>query len=82
MGYTISPFLQIGFVTFICHIRLYAKMTTICAFALQVQLTADYAPKKLMEFLAASQYYPLEGALSICQRKGLIAEQVCVGVCV
>uniref|UniRef100_A0A7R9YQY0 Vps41 beta-propeller domain-containing protein n=1 Tax=Chlamydomonas euryale TaxID=1486919 RepID=A0A7R9YQY0_9CHLO len=43
---------------------------------LQVQLTADFAPGKLMEFLAASQYYPLEGALTICQQRGLVAEQV------
>ncbi|KAG1680753.1 hypothetical protein FOA52_008086 [Chlamydomonas sp. UWO 241] len=42
---------------------------------LQVRLTADYAPRKLMDFLAASQHYPLEGALSICQQQGLIPEQ-------
>ena len=33
----------------------------------QVQLTADYAPSKLMDLLTASQFYPLEAALSICQ---------------
>ncbi len=42
----------------------------------QVQLTADYAPGKLMDFLVASQFYSLEAALSICQRQGLVAEQV------
>ncbi len=44
----------------------------------QVKLTADYAPAKLMEFLTASQYYPLEGALAICQRRSMVAEQVLV----
>ena len=43
---------------------------------LQVQLTADYAPAKLMELLTASQFYPLEAALSICQRRGMVSEQV------
>ncbi|GAX72786.1 hypothetical protein CEUSTIGMA_g242.t1 [Chlamydomonas eustigma] len=43
---------------------------------LQVQLTADYAPSKLMEFLTASQYYPLEAALAICQRRNMVSEQV------
>ena len=42
----------------------------------QVQLTADYAPSKLMDFLTASQFYPLEAALSICQRRGMVSEQV------
>ena len=42
----------------------------------QVQLTADYAPAKLMELLTASQFYPLEAALSICQRRGMVSEQV------
>jgi len=43
---------------------------------LQIQLTADYAPSTLMDFLTASQYYPLEAALAICQRRGMVSEQV------
>ena len=29
-----------------------------------------------MELLTASQFYPLEAALSICQRRGMVSEQV------
>ena len=41
-----------------------------------MQLTADYDPCKLMDFLTASQHYPLEAALSICERRGMVKEQV------
>ncbi len=29
-----------------------------------------------MDFLTASQFYPLEAALTICQRKNMVSEQV------
>ena len=41
-----------------------------------VQLTGEYAPGHLMNLLHSSHYFPLESALSICQRKGLVSEQV------
>jgi hypothetical protein len=41
-----------------------------------VVLTADYAPRCLLELLGSSQYYPLEAALEICEKKGLVDEQV------
>ncbi|GBF95415.1 hypothetical protein Rsub_08377 [Raphidocelis subcapitata] len=43
---------------------------------LQVTLTADYAPPALLELLTASQWYPLEGALAVCEARGLVDEQV------
>ncbi|KAL6759854.1 hypothetical protein V8C86DRAFT_1228689 [Haematococcus lacustris] len=43
---------------------------------LQVRLTADYAPHRLLPLLAASQHVPLEAALAICEERGLVAEQV------
>ncbi|KXZ53112.1 hypothetical protein GPECTOR_7g1002 [Gonium pectorale] len=45
---------------------------------LQVSLTAAYQPSKLMDLLASSQYYSLESALSICESRGLVPEQVFV----
>ncbi|PNW86054.1 hypothetical protein CHLRE_03g209281v5 [Chlamydomonas reinhardtii] len=45
---------------------------------LQVSLTADYQPSKLMDLLVTSQYYSLEAALSICEARGLVSEQVFV----
>ncbi|MEW5317234.1 MAG: hypothetical protein WDW38_008551 [Sanguina aurantia] len=43
---------------------------------LQLRLTSEYQPSKLMEFLVASQYYPLEAAHVICEEKGMVPEQV------
>jgi len=43
---------------------------------LQVVLTADYAPARLLELLSSSQWYPLEAALEICEQRGLVDEQV------
>ncbi|GLC58944.1 hypothetical protein PLESTB_001420000 [Pleodorina starrii] len=45
---------------------------------LQVSLTADYQPSKLMDLLVSSQYYSLEAALAICEARGLVSEQVFV----
>ncbi|KAG2441412.1 hypothetical protein HYH02_010000 [Chlamydomonas schloesseri] len=45
---------------------------------LQVSLTAEYAPSKLMDLLVSSQYYSLEAALAICEARGLVSEQVFV----
>ena len=43
---------------------------------LQVELYADYAPGHLMAFLVSSQWYGLEGALQVCEQRGLVREQV------
>eukprot|EP00798_Chlamydomonas_sp_ICE-L_P008222 gene8222-1488_t len=43
---------------------------------LQIKLIADYSPIMLMDFLTSSQYYPLEGALAVCEEKGMVPEQV------
>ncbi|KAL0041397.1 hypothetical protein WJX79_002126 [Trebouxia sp. C0005] len=43
---------------------------------LQVELYADYAPGQLMAFLVSSQWYRLEGALQVCEQRGLVREQV------
>ncbi|GFR40551.1 hypothetical protein Agub_g1126, partial [Astrephomene gubernaculifera] len=45
---------------------------------LQVALTAEYEPSKLMDLLVSSQFYSLESALSICESRGLVSEQVFV----
>ncbi|GIL83995.1 hypothetical protein Vretifemale_12716 [Volvox reticuliferus] len=45
---------------------------------LQVSLTAEYQPSKLMDLLVSSQYYSLEAALAICEARGLVSEQVFV----
>ncbi|GLI60125.1 hypothetical protein VaNZ11_002165 [Volvox africanus] len=45
---------------------------------LQVSLTAEYQPSKLMDMLVSSQYYSLEAALAICEARGLVSEQVFV----
>ncbi|EFJ47940.1 hypothetical protein VOLCADRAFT_61071, partial [Volvox carteri f. nagariensis] len=45
---------------------------------LQISLTAEYQPSKLMDLLTSSQYYSLEGALAICEARGLVSEQVFV----
>ena len=42
----------------------------------QVELYAEYAPAQLMALLVSSQWYPLEGALGVCQQRGLVREQV------
>lgn len=44
--------------------------------AVQVQLTADYAPSTLLDLLSSSQTVPLEAALAICEARGLVPEQV------
>lgn len=44
--------------------------------SLQVELYAEYAPSQLMGLLVSSQWYPLEGALRVCQQRGLVREQV------
>lgn len=44
----------------------------------QVELYAEFAPERLMRFLRASPYYPLDDALSVCQRRNLHAEAVYV----
>ena len=43
---------------------------------LQVELTAEYHPKKLMTFLKSSNYVPLKEAMVICEARKLIPEQV------
>jgi tetratricopeptide (TPR) repeat protein len=43
---------------------------------LQVQLTAEYHPKRLMNFLRSSNYVPLKEAMAICEERRLIPEQV------
>lgn len=48
-----------------------------CAWAwAQVQLYAELQPEALLPFLAASQSYSLEPALAVCERYGLVPEQV------
>ena len=42
----------------------------------QVQLYAELQPGALLPFLAASQSYSLEPALAVCERHGLVPEQV------
>ena len=44
----------------------------------QVELYAEFAPDRLMRFLRASPYYPLEDALAVCQRYNLHSEAVYV----
>ena len=44
--------------------------------AVQVQLYAELQPEALLPFLAASQSYSLEPALAVCERHGLVPEQV------
>ncbi|KAK9865646.1 hypothetical protein WJX84_004897 [Apatococcus fuscideae] len=44
--------------------------------ALQVELYAEYNPKRLMPFLMTSQAYSLEAALQQCEGRGLVREQV------
>ncbi|SCV72404.1 BQ2448_3941 [Microbotryum intermedium] len=43
---------------------------------LQVDLYAEYDPNKLMDFLRASNYYSLERAYDICDKKDLVPEMV------
>lgn len=43
---------------------------------LQVQLYAEFQPEALLPFLTASQSYSLEPALAVCERHGLVPEQV------
>ncbi|SCZ92265.1 BZ3500_MvSof-1268-A1-R1_Chr5-2g07747 [Microbotryum saponariae] len=43
---------------------------------LQVNLYAEYDPNKLMDFLRASNYYSLERAYDICDKKDLVPEMV------
>eukprot|EP00401_Gymnodinium_catenatum_P009050 CAMPEP_0117623624 /NCGR_PEP_ID=MMETSP0784-20121206/88741_1 /TAXON_ID=39447 /ORGANISM="" /LENGTH=292 /DNA_ID=CAMNT_0005427577 /DNA_START=1 /DNA_END=878 /DNA_ORIENTATION=- len=40
-----------------------------------VSLFAEYEPKGLLAFLKASERYPLEAALGVCQQRGLLEEQ-------
>ena len=42
----------------------------------QVTLYAEFEPDRLLPFLTASQSYPLEPALRVCQEQGLVREQV------
>lgn len=41
-----------------------------------VELYAEYAPAKLIDFLRASSYYNLEAAYKICTERDLVAEMV------
>eukprot|EP00041_Stephanoeca_diplocostata_P024167 m.605583 g.605583 ORF g.605583 m.605583 type:complete len:910 (+) comp22465_c0_seq3:156-2885(+) len=43
---------------------------------LQVRLTADYHPERLMSFLKQSNYVPLKDAMQICEERRLIPEMV------
>ncbi|KAF9307478.1 Vacuolar protein sorting-associated protein 41 [Mortierella antarctica] len=43
---------------------------------LQVELYADYAPGKLIDFLRASNYYSLERAYHTCEKRDLVPEMV------
>lgn len=44
---------------------------------LQIQLAADYCPSALLGLLSApGATYPLEEALSVCEAKGRVPEQV------
>eukprot|EP00927_Polykrikos_kofoidii_P040297 TRINITY_DN34481_c0_g1_i1.p1 TRINITY_DN34481_c0_g1~~TRINITY_DN34481_c0_g1_i1.p1 ORF type:complete len:611 (+),score=113.32 TRINITY_DN34481_c0_g1_i1:1355-3187(+) len=40
-----------------------------------VRLFAEYEPKGLLKFLQASERYPLEDALGVCQARGLLEEE-------
>ncbi|KAH7104664.1 vacuolar protein sorting-associated protein 41 [Auriculariales sp. MPI-PUGE-AT-0066] len=42
----------------------------------QVQLYAEYAPKRLIDFLRTSNYYSLEKAYKICKDKDFVPEMV------
>ncbi|EKM60081.1 uncharacterized protein PHACADRAFT_206282 [Phanerochaete carnosa HHB-10118-sp] len=42
----------------------------------QVKLYAEYAPKKLIDFLRSSNYYTFERAYKVCEERGLVAEMV------
>ncbi|TBU65241.1 vacuolar assembling protein VPS41 [Dichomitus squalens] len=42
----------------------------------QVKLYAEYAPRKLIDFLRASQYYSLEEAYKVCNERDLVLEMV------
>ncbi|KDQ15510.1 hypothetical protein BOTBODRAFT_31824 [Botryobasidium botryosum FD-172 SS1] len=42
----------------------------------QVQLYAEFAPTRLIDFLRASNYYSLEQAYSICKERDLVPEMV------
>ncbi|KAJ8501707.1 hypothetical protein ONZ51_g465 [Trametes cubensis] len=42
----------------------------------QVELYAEYAPKKLVDFLRASNYYNLEKAYNVCNDRDLVPEMV------
>ncbi|CAE6469171.1 unnamed protein product [Rhizoctonia solani] len=42
----------------------------------QVELFAQFAPDRLIEFLRASSYYNLEVAFTICDKRDLVPEQV------
>ena len=41
-----------------------------------MELYAEYGPGQLMGFLVSSQWYGLEGALQVCEQRGLVREQV------
>ncbi|KAI9283703.1 hypothetical protein BC943DRAFT_280643 [Umbelopsis sp. AD052] len=43
---------------------------------IQVELYADFDPAKLLDFLRASNYYSLEKAYKICEKRQLIPEMV------
>ncbi|KAG0031903.1 Vacuolar protein sorting-associated protein 41 [Podila clonocystis] len=43
---------------------------------LQVELYADYAPGKLIDFLRASNYFSLEKAYRTCEKRDLVPEMV------
>ncbi|PSC74814.1 vacuolar sorting-associated 41-like protein [Micractinium conductrix] len=45
---------------------------------LQVELYAEFEPKRLLHFLMASPSYPLERAYQVCERRGLTREMVYV----
>lgn len=40
-----------------------------------VELFAEYEPQGLLQFLRGSERYPLEEALEVCQRRGLMEEE-------
>ncbi|KIP02254.1 hypothetical protein PHLGIDRAFT_130843 [Phlebiopsis gigantea 11061_1 CR5-6] len=43
---------------------------------IQVQLYAEYAPRKLIDFLRSSNYYNFERAYSVCNERDLVLEMV------
>lgn len=43
---------------------------------LQVELTAEYHPERLMNFLRTSNYVPLKDAMKICEERKMIPEMV------